>query len=196
MERWVRVCTTWEEEAAADREFWLRFSPEERVAIVDTLKEQWTAMTGKMKPTADQADFLGCLSRHGVRALLVGAHAVAYHAKPRYTGDIDIFIEASEENAQRVIAAIKEFGFGELRLGVADFMEPGRFVQLGIEPNRIDITTSIAAVTFEEAWHHRVEATYAGHRVFFIGREELIRNKEAVGRGRDHDDAELLRRFL
>lgn len=196
MERWVRVCTSWEEEAEADREFWLRFSPEERVGIVDTLKEQWTAMTGKMKPTSDQADFLGCLSRHEVRALLIGAHAVAFHAKPRYTGDIDIFIEASKENAERLIAAIHEFGFAELGLTTADFATPGQFVQLGIEPNRIDITTTIAGVTFEEAWQHRVEATYAGRRVFFIGRDELIRNKEAVGRGKDRDDAELLRRFL
>lgn len=196
MERWARVCTTWEEEAEADREFWLRFTAEERVAIVDTLREQWSTMTGQMKPTRDQADFLGCLVRHDVRALLVGAHAVAFHAKPRYTGDIDILVEPSEENALRVLAAIEEFGFGELRLQPEDFAVPGKIVQLGIEPNRIDIITSITAVTFEEAWQSRVEATYAGQRVFFIGREALIRNKEAVGRGRDRDDAELLRRSL
>lgn len=196
MEPWVRVCRSWEEEAAADREFWLRFTPEERVAIVDTLREQWSTMTNELKPTRDQADFLGCITRHGVRALLVGAHAVAFHAKPRYTGDIDIFVEASEENAGRILAAIEEFGFGALQLDVSDFTSPGRVVQLGVEPNRIDILTTIAAVTFAEAWESRIEATYAGHRVFFIGREELIRNKEAVGRGRDRDDAELLRRFL
>jgi hypothetical protein len=196
VERWVRVCRSWEEEAEADREFWMRFSGEERVGIIDTLKTQWSDMTGEMKPTRDQADFLGCLNHQGVRALLVGAHAVAFHAKPRFTGDIDIFVEPSEENARRVVAAIEEFGFGELGLQPSDFASPGRAVQLGIEPNRIDILTRIAAITFDEAWKSRVEATYAGHRVCFIGREELIRNKEAVGRGRDRDDADLLRRFL
>lgn len=196
MEPWVRVCKSWEEEAEADREFWLRFSPEERVAVVDTLREQWSTMTNELKPTRDQADFLGCITRHGVRALLVGAHAVAFHAKPRYTGDIDIFVEASEENAARILAAIAEFGFGGLELTFADFAAPGRVVQLGMEPNRIDILTTIAAVTFEEAWANRVQGTYAGEDVFFIGKDELLRNKEASGRAQDLADAELLRRFL
>ena len=153
-------------------------------------------MTGQLAPTTDQADFLGCLIHQHARALLVGAHAVAFHARPRYTADIDIFVEPSEENARRVLAAVEEFGFGALRFTVSDFATPGHIAQLGIEPNRIDIITSIKGVTFEEAWSSRVEATYGGHRVFFIGLEELIRNKEAVGRGRDVDDAELLRRFL
>jgi hypothetical protein len=196
MGRWVRVCNSWEEEAEADREYWLRFSPDERVALIDTMRVEWADMTNSMKPTRDQADFLGCLARHGVRALLIGAHALAYHAKPRYTRDLDVFVEASEDNARRIIAALEEFGFGALGLQVADLSTPGQIVQLGHEPNRIDIITRISGVTFEEAWRNRVKATYAGEEVFFIGKEELIRNKEASGRTQDLADAELLRRFL
>ena len=196
MAKWFRVCESFEEEAEADREYWMRFSPEARVALIDTMRAEWAEMSGEMKPTRDQADFLGFLEKHGVKALVIGAHAVAFHARPRYTKDIDIFVEASEENARRIIAAIEDFGFAELGLTVSDFSSPGRIVQLGHEPNRIDILTSIAGVTFEDAWPSRVEAIYAGQHVFFIGIEELIRAKEAVGRGRDHDDAELLRHFI
>ena len=193
MERWVRVCRSWEEEEEADREFWLRFSPEERVGLVDTMREEWADMTDAPKPNRDHAD---CLRRHDVRALLVGAHALAFHAKPRYTKDLDVLVEPTEENARRVVAAIEEFGFGALGLQVADFSSPGTIVQLGHEPNRIDIITRISGVTFEEAWASRVEANYAGGPVFFIGKEALIRNKEAAGRPQDRVDADLLRRFL
>ncbi len=196
MEPWVRVCKSWEEEAEADREFWLRFLPEERVAIGETMRHEWSEMTKSMKPTSDQADFLARLKKHDVRALLIGAHALAFHAKPRYTKDLDIFVEASEENAEKIIAAITDFGFAALGLRASDFTTPGQIVQLGHEPNRIDILTRISGVTFEEAWGNRVQGTYAGQDVFFIGKDELLRNKEASGRAQDLADAELLRRFL
>lgn len=190
------MCRSWEEEAEADREFWLRFSREERVGIIDQMRVEWSDMTNAPKPSSDQIDFLRCLRRQGVRALLVGAHAIAFYAKPRYTKDLDLFIEASEENARRVVAAIEEFGFGALGLQTQDFASPGTIVQLGHEPNRIDIITRISGVTFEEAWAGRVEATYAGEPVCFIGKDDLIRNKDASGRPQDRADADLLRRFL
>lgn len=196
MAKWFRVLTSFEEEAEADREYWLRFTPEERVALIDTMRHEWAEVTNTVKPSNDQVEFLACLQRHGVRALLIGAHALGFHAKPRYTKDLDVLIEPSEENARRVIAAIDEFGFGALGLQAQDLSEPGRIVQLGYEPNRIDILTRIAGVTFEEAWENRVEATYAGQRVFFIGAKDLIRNKEAAARPQDLADADLLRRFL
>ena len=149
-----------------------------------------------MKPTRDQAEFLACLERHGVRALVIGAHALAFHAKPRYTKDLDILIEPTEENARRVIAAIDEFGFAALGLQVADLASPGNIIQLGHEPNRIDMITRISGITFDEAWESRIEASYAGQRVCFIGKVALLRNKEASGRTQDRADAELLRRFL
>lgn len=195
MEPWVRVCHSWEEEAEADREYWLRFSPEERVGMMDTIRAEWAQMTNESKPARDQTDFLACLNRHGVRALVVGAHALAFHAKPRYTKDLDVFVEASEENARRLVSALGEFGFAALGLKVPDFSAEGRIVQLGQEPNRIGIITRISGVTFAEAWANRTEATYAGQRVIFIGREDLIRNKDAAGRPQDRADADLLRRF-
>ena len=153
-------------------------------------------MTDSMKPTRDQAEFLACLKRHDVRAVVVGAHALALHARPRYTKDLDVLIEPSEENARRVVAALDDFGFGALGVQISDLATPGQIVQLGHEPNRIDIITRISGVTFEEAWRNRIEASYAGEQVYFIGKEDLLRNKEATGRTQDRADAELLRRFL
>lgn len=146
------------------------------------------------RPNRDQADFLGLLTRNGVRALIVGAHALAFHAKPRYTKDLDIFVDASVENARRIITAIEQFGFGSLGITEADLAEH-RVLQLGAPPNRIDIMTSIDGLTFEEAWEGRVEGTFAGEKVFFIGRTELIRNKAASRRPQDLADLDLLRRF-
>jgi hypothetical protein len=120
------------------------------------------------------------MTHHRVRALLVGAHAIAFHSKPHYTAELDVFIDTSDETMRRVLAAAGDCG-----------------IQLpGDEPNRINILTRIAGVSFNEAWESRVEASYAGQQVSFIGREALLRHKEASGRTQDRADAELLRRFL
>lgn len=127
--------------------------------------------------------------------MIVGAHALAIHAKPRYTGDLDVFIEAAPDNAERLIAALADFGFGTLAITAEEMSRAGEVLQLGFPPNRIDVMTRIDGVTFEEAWPRRVEGTYAGHRVFFIGKEDFIRNKKAAGRPQDLADVDLLRRF-
>lgn len=123
--------------------------------------------------------------RHRVRALIVGAHAVAFHAKPRFTKDIDILVEPCPENAASLVAALEEFGFGEIGLTPSDFVEPGRIVQLGFPPSRIDIITSIGGVSFEEAWSGRVSGTYGSQEVLYIGKAELIRSKRAAARPQD-----------
>jgi len=192
---WFRRCATFEEEAEADREYWRQFSADERLALVDDLRRDWTRMSNDPPPSRDFAEFLACLRRHEVRALVVGAHALAVHAKPRFTKDLDVFIDASLENATRLVAALDDFGFGTLGITAEEMSRPGEVVQLGFPPNRIDVMTRIDGVTFEEAWPHRVEATYAGEPAFFIGREDLIRNKEACARPQDLADADLLRRF-
>jgi hypothetical protein len=144
-------------------------------------------------PAKDFEELLRFFVSHGAKAVIVGAHAVAFHAKPRYTKDLDVFVEPTHENAERVLEALTEFGCGDLGLTVADFSEPGRIVQLGFPPNRIDLMTSIDGVSFEEVWNGRVQATYGSARVFMIGREELIRNKAASARPQDLADLSWLK---
>jgi hypothetical protein len=124
---------------------------------------------------------------------VVGAHAVAFHAKPRFTKDFDLFVEPSEENAARLLRALDDFGFGSLGLGLADFTSPGKVVQLGVAPARIDIATAIDGITFAEAWAGRVAGTYGRQPVWYIGRADLIRNKTAAGRPQDLADLSWLR---
>ena len=195
-EIWFRKCATFEEEAEADREYWAQFSADEKVALIGNLKHRWAMMSNASdRPNDDQVDFVRCLNRHQARALIVGAHAIAFHAKPRFTEDFDVFVEASPENAKRVLAALSDFGFGSLNITEADLAKPGQVVQLGFPPNRIDIITRISGVTFEEAWQTRVQGTFGDEPVSFIGKTELIRNKKAAGRAKDLIDLDLLRDF-
>lgn len=145
--------------------------------------------------TRDFAELLACFRRHGVKSLVVGAHAVAFHAKPRYTKDLDIFVEASPENARRIVAALEEFGFGGIGITESDFAVPGQVVQLGHPPNRIDLMTSIDGVNFRDAWDGRASGNYSGEEVDYIGRDELVRNKRASGRPQDLADLDTLRKF-
>jgi predicted nucleotidyltransferase len=192
---WFRRCTSFEEEAQADRDFWLQYSPDERVTLMEEMRKEWADMTNASQPSKDQRDFLVLLRQHGVRVLVVGAHALAFHAKPRYTKDIDLFIQATADNARRIVAAIDEFGLGALGISESDLAAEHLVVQLGVPPNRIDLMTSIDGLTFEDAWQTRVEGTFGGVPVFFIGKDALIRNKAASGRAQDLADLELLRRF-
>jgi hypothetical protein len=193
---WFRSCASFEEEAEADREYWQRFSSEEKVAQMEELRDHWAQVSNEsQRPNRDHVRFLAALARHDVRALIVGAHALAFHAKPRYTKDLDLFVEATPENAARVLAALDEFGFGALGLTIDDLAERGRSVQLGFEPNRIDVRSNLAGISFSEAWANRAEGTFGGQVVAFIGRAELMRNKAASARPQDLADLDLLRRF-
>jgi hypothetical protein len=133
------------------------------------------------------------LKRHEARFVVVGAHAVAYHAKPRYTKDFDLLIDPNVVNAERVVAALEEFGFSGLGIVPADFASTGRILQLGVPPNRIDMMTSIDGVDFDEVWSGRAEGSYGKQIVSFIGRAALIKNKRASGRPQDLADLELLK---
>lgn len=196
MAKWFRSCASFEEEAEADREYWQRFSAEERVAQMEELRHHWSQVSSESRPpNRDHVEFLATLARHDVRVLVVGAHALAFHAKPRYTKDLDVFVEASPENATRILAALDEFGFGQIGLTVDDLAERGRIVQLGFEPNRIDVMTNIDGVSFAEAWANRTEGTFGGQSVSFISRADLMRNKAASARPQDLADLDLLRRF-
>ena len=140
----------------------------------------------------DFKDMLSALSDAGVDFLLVGAYALAAHGHPRATGDLDIWVRADAENAPRVLHSLAVFGAPLDDLTVEDLSKPGIVFQIGVEPSRIDILTSISGVDFLKAWRNRVPIEVDG--VFFnvIGREDLIVNKRASGRPKDIADAETL----
>jgi len=140
----------------------------------------------------DFQDFLKLLERHGVRYLIVGGYAVAAHTVPRYTKDLDVWVEVSPENAANLVAALDEFGFSSLGLVAADFLETDAVIQLGYEPNRIDILTGISGVRFADAYPKRTTARFGDLDVSTIDKRSLAANKRAVGRPRDLVDAEEL----
>ncbi len=145
-----------------------------------------------MEVQQDFRDLLALFNAHNVDYIIVGAHALAYHGAPRYTGDMDLLIRPDPENAQRILQALNEFGFGSLGLVAEDFATPGQVIQLGVAPVRVDIVTSITGVTWEDAAAGQVQGKYGNVSVRFIGRKEFILNKQALGRKKDQADLEAL----
>ena len=144
------------------------------------------------KLQTDLSEFVGLLNSRNVEYLVVGGHAVAFHGHPRYTGDIDFFINASGVNAQRVLDVLASFGFGDLGITADDLTVSNRVIQLGRPPNRIDILTTISGVSFHEAWASRAPGHLGSHSVNFLGWDALIRNKTATGRDKDQLDVNTL----
>ena len=140
----------------------------------------------------DFVEMLSALSAAGARFLIVGAHALAAHGAPRATGDLDIWIQATPENAARVFQALKHFGAALLELSADDLWKPETVFQIGLPPSRIDILSGISGVDFNDAWIRRLEVTIGELRVGVIGRSDFITNKRASGRPRDLVDIELL----
>ncbi len=147
-----------------------------------------------MRVEKDFRDFLKLLKEKRVRYLIVGGFAYSYYAEPRYTKDIDIFVEASEKNAQKIISAITEFWQREPGLKMKDLLNKDVIIQLGYAPVRIDIITSCTAIKFYKAWKNRVKANYGDIDIFFISLNDLIKNKRSTGRKRDLLDAQYLER--
>ena len=140
----------------------------------------------------DFREFIASLNDNGVRYLVIGGYAVAFHGYPRYTKDIDIWIEIGEENAERMVRALRQFGFGSLGLREADFLEPDQVIQLGYAPNRIDLIMGPPGVEFAECYDERVEVEIEGVVVNFVGLDCLKRSKRASGRWQDLADLENL----
>lgn len=140
----------------------------------------------------DFRDLLALLNEHKVEYLIVGGYALAFHGAPRFTGDIDIFVRPSSENASRVLEALAAFGFRFPNLTVADFQNPDKVVQLGVPPVRIDIITSISGVSWEEAEAAKEPGSFGDVPVSYIGRREYIKNKRSAGRKKDLADIEAL----
>jgi hypothetical protein len=144
--------------------------------------------------TDDFRDVLLSFVNAGVRFLVVGAHALAAHGIPRTTGDLDLWVEPTEQNADRVWNALATFGARLEALGVRreDFRRADVVAQFGLPPYRIDVMTNISGVTFDEAWRDRLVGDMLGVSVAFHGREEFLKNKRASGRSKDLRDIEAL----
>jgi hypothetical protein len=145
-----------------------------------------------VKTEKDYEEFLRLLNKHNVRYCIIGAFALAFHARPRYTKDMGILVEATADNAKRLLMALGEFGFGSLNLSVDDFLTKGNIVQLGYEPVRIDIITSIKGLEFADIWKSRIQGPYGKQTVSYIDRQNLIRSKKLSNRPQDKADLELL----
>ena len=145
-----------------------------------------------MEAQQDFKELLALFNAHDVAYVIVGAYALSYHGAPRYTGDLDILIQPVAENAQQILGALSEFGFGNLGLTLTDFTTPDNVIQLGYPPVRIDLLTSITGVSWEEVNKNKETGTYGGVKVFYIGRTQLVQNKRLTGRKKDLADLESL----
>lgn len=149
-----------------------------------------------MELSSDVLEFIRLLNKRKAKYLIVGGWAVALHGRPRYTKDIDILVHRSPENAEALLQVIADFGFSELNIKKEDFLKPGYVIQLGFEPNRIDLITSIIGVDFEELLPNKAVIDYQGVSLSFIGAEDLITNKGQAGRPQDLADVATLRQIL
>ncbi|MBL8142182.1 MAG: hypothetical protein JNM38_13785 [Acidobacteria bacterium] len=140
----------------------------------------------------DFLDLLRAFNDHDVRFVVVGAYALAVWGRPRATGDLDVWIEASAENAPRVIAALAAFGAPLTDVAEADFARPGIVFQMGLPPVRIDVLTQLSGVEFADVWPRRILVQFGSVSVGVIGRDDFIRNKRATGRLKDLGDIESL----
>lgn len=141
---------------------------------------------------SDLLDILRVFNQYKVEYLIVGGYAVAFHAEPRFTKDLDIVVRASLENARRVFQALRAFGAPLSGLTERDFEQEGCWYQIGAPPVRVDILMAIDGVAFEDAWPRRVEATLVDVLAFFISKEDLIATKTAAGRPQDLLDVQTL----
>ena len=144
----------------------------------------------------DFKEFIKLLNVHSVKYLIVGGYALAFHGHPRYTKDIDIWIESSMDNAHKLLKVLTDFGFESIQLSATDFIAADNVIQLGFPPNRIDILTSVDGITFEESVLQAIIIQIDDVAINLIGIQELITNKTASGRLQDLADVEKLKEIL
>ncbi len=140
----------------------------------------------------DFREFVELLIKNKVEYLIVGGYAVGIHGHPRYTGDLDIWLNPTSLNAELILKSVCEFGFASFKLQVEDFTKSGNVIQLGYPPLRIDLLTEIDGVKFEECFQNRKEILIDDMVVNFIGYKDLLKNKKESGRPRDIDDIDHL----
>jgi hypothetical protein len=140
----------------------------------------------------DFVEMLSALCGAGADFMVVGAHALAAHGIPRATGDLDLWVRAEPDNAERVLKALHAFGAPLFDLSMEDLSRAGTVFQIGVPPSRIDILTSISGVAWKDAWPHRVMLSIEGMQVPVLGRADFVANKRAIGRPKDLADLALL----
>jgi hypothetical protein len=145
-----------------------------------------------LKVEKDFEEFIELLNKHKAKYMVVGAYAFALYAKPRNTGDLDIFIDRSEVNANSILEVLKKFGLESLRITNEDFMTEGRVLQLGVSPVRIDIMNSIDGVEFDSAYKRIKKVNFGNTTANFISKADLIQNKLSSNRKKDQADLEEL----
>lgn len=151
-------------------------------------------MTGNLEYHRDWREFVECLNANHVEFLIVGALAVARHVRPRYTKDLDVWVNPTVPNGERVLQALRQFGFPPVNVEAVEFASPDLILQFGVEPVRIDIITGISGVPdFAQAWEDRSPGLFAGIPVNYLGRETLRQNKAATGRSQDLVDLQNLK---
>lgn len=144
----------------------------------------------------DFEDFIKYLNKHQVEYMVVGGYALAFHGKPRHTGDLDIWINISEINAQKMLNVLNDFGMSSLKLSKEDFLKPGVITQIGYPPLRIDILNEIDGVSFQQAFNNRQSLDEGKLTIWYIGRDDLIKNKQSSGRKQDIADIREMKKEI
>ena len=147
-----------------------------------------------MEVAADFDEFIGCLTAHGVEFVVVGAYALAWHGAPRFTGDLAILVRPTTDNAERLLTAIRAFGFPAVELTPEAVADRRRLIEMGVPPVQIHVMSAISGVEWEDVAADRVAGVLGRHRVHFLGRETFLRNKRAAGRPKDLADIDALNR--
>jgi predicted nucleotidyltransferase len=145
-----------------------------------------------LKTEKDFEELFGLFNKHKVRYCIIGSYAVAFYAKPRYTKDIDILIDSNVENSVHVVRALQAFGFESLPLTARDFQKKGKIIQLGYEPLRIDLLTSVEGLSFQRIWKNKQRGAYGEEKVYFVGLDDLVALKMRSSRLQDKADLEML----
>jgi hypothetical protein len=145
-----------------------------------------------MNLNEDFKEFVQLLNKNKVEYLVVGGYAVAAHGYPRYTGDIDFWINREPENAKKLIQSLIEFGFGSVDITLEDLTTSDNVIQLGYPPSRIDILTSVTGLEFANCWKEKTEVVFENEKINFISLHHLKINKKETGRTQDKLDLENL----
>ena len=146
----------------------------------------------KIELHPDFKEFLKLLNSHNVKYLLVGGYAVGYHGYPRATGDMDIWIEISEQNSKKVVSTFRDFAMPNEAISESLFLEKNKVIRMGVPPVRLEIITSASGVSFDQCYSNREAVEIDGILINFISLEDLKKNKHAAGRHKDMEDLEHL----
>jgi hypothetical protein len=145
-----------------------------------------------MEVAPDFDEFIGCLTAHGVEFVIVGAYALAFHGAPRFTGDLDVLIRPTIENATRFLESLESFGFPATGLTPAQVADERRLLEMGVPPVQIHVMSTISGVTWEEVWASRSDGQFGAQTIAYIGRDAYLKNKRASGRPKDLADIDAL----